>query len=163
VSDWPALLAWGLAGYLVGSISFARLVLGRVRPGHAVGIDDLAFGADGTQVAVRGVSATSVSIRAGRRWGFLVVLLDAGKVAAVALAAREISPGPDAGIVAATAAVTGYTDGTEKTGKGMDLDRRRAEAVRDYLVSRHGIDASRITTEAKGTGTRSANVKLIVP
>ncbi|MBI2212862.1 MAG: OmpA family protein [Acidobacteria bacterium] len=64
---------------------------------------------------------------------------------------------------AATAMVSGYTDGTEKTGEGNDLDRRRAEAVRDYLVSRHGIDASRITTEAKGTGSRSANVKLIVP
>ncbi|MFA6958000.1 MAG: OmpA family protein [Thermoanaerobaculia bacterium] len=65
---------------------------------------------------------------------------------------------------AATAAVTGYTDGTEKTGKGNDLDRRRAEAVRDYLVSRHGIDASRITTEAMGTDpARRANVKLIVP
>ena len=46
---------------------------------------------------------------------------------------------------------------------GNDLDRRRAEAVRDYLTSRHGIDASRINTEAKGVGTRSATVKLIVP
>lgn len=51
----------------------------------------------------------------------------------------------------ATAIVTGYTDGQEKTGPNADLDRRRAESVRDYLVSRHGIDASRITIEAKGT------------
>jgi len=64
---------------------------------------------------------------------------------------------------AASASIAGYFDGTEKTGKGMDLDRRRAEATRDYLVSRHGIDASRITTEAKGTGSRNATVKLIVP
>ncbi|MGK2858305.1 MAG: OmpA family protein, partial [Thermoanaerobaculia bacterium] len=63
----------------------------------------------------------------------------------------------------ATAMVGGMTDGTEKTGAGNDLDRRRAEAVRDYLVSRHGIDPSRITTEAKGTGSRSAKVTLIVP
>jgi outer membrane protein OmpA-like peptidoglycan-associated protein len=64
---------------------------------------------------------------------------------------------------AATASVGGFTDGTEKTGDGNDLDRRRAEAVRDYLVSRHGLDTSRITTEARGTGSASANVKLIVP
>jgi hypothetical protein len=32
-----------------------------------------------------------------------------------------------------------------------DLDRRRAEAVRDYLVTRHGIDPSRITVEGRGT------------
>lgn len=51
----------------------------------------------------------------------------------------------------ATALVIGYTDNKEATGANADLDRRRAEAVRDYLVSRHGIDASRITVEARGT------------
>lgn len=52
---------------------------------------------------------------------------------------------------AATAVVIGYTDDREQTGANKDLDRRRAEAVRDYLVSRHGIDPSRITVEARGT------------
>jgi len=46
-----------------------------------------------------------------------------------------------------TAIVIGYTDDREATGANADLDRRRAEAVRDYLVTRHGIDASRITVE----------------
>jgi len=46
-----------------------------------------------------------------------------------------------------TALVIGYNDDKESTGPNADLDRRRAEAVRDYLVSRHGIDASRITVE----------------
>ena len=48
-----------------------------------------------------------------------------------------------------TAVVIGYTDNRENTGAGHDLDRRRAEAVRDYLVSRHGIDPSRITVEGR--------------
>jgi outer membrane protein OmpA-like peptidoglycan-associated protein len=52
---------------------------------------------------------------------------------------------------AATALVIGYTDDRENTGPNRDLDRRRAEAVRDYLVSRHGIDPSRITVEGRGT------------
>lgn len=47
----------------------------------------------------------------------------------------------------ATAIVIGYTDDREATGAGSDLDRRRAEAVRDYLVTRHGIDPARITVE----------------
>ncbi len=47
----------------------------------------------------------------------------------------------------ATAIVIGYTDDRETTGPQSDLDRRRAEAVRDYLVTRHGIDPSRITVE----------------
>ena len=51
----------------------------------------------------------------------------------------------------ATALVIGYTDDRENTGPNADLDRRRAEAVRDYLVSRHGIDPSRITIEGRGT------------
>lgn len=50
-----------------------------------------------------------------------------------------------------TAVVIGYTDDREKAGANSDLDRRRAEAVRDYLVSRHGIDASRITVEGRGS------------
>lgn len=48
-----------------------------------------------------------------------------------------------------TALVIGYTDTRENTGPNNDLDRRRAEAVRDYLVSRHGIDPSRITVEGR--------------
>ncbi|HUJ15569.1 MAG TPA: OmpA family protein, partial [Thermoanaerobaculia bacterium] len=48
-----------------------------------------------------------------------------------------------------TAIVIGYTDSSEATGPNADLDRRRAEAVRDYLVSRHGIDPSRITIEGR--------------
>jgi len=51
----------------------------------------------------------------------------------------------------ATALVIGYTDDREQTGANRDLDRRRAEAVRDYLVTRHGIDPSRITVEGRGT------------
>jgi outer membrane protein OmpA-like peptidoglycan-associated protein len=48
-----------------------------------------------------------------------------------------------------TALVIGYTDDREATGPNADLDRRRAEAVRDYLVSRHGIDPTRITVEGR--------------
>jgi len=51
----------------------------------------------------------------------------------------------------ATALVIGYTDDRENTGPNADLDRRRAEAVKDYLVTRHGIDPSRITVEGRGT------------
>lgn len=51
----------------------------------------------------------------------------------------------------ATALVIGYTDDRENTGPNADLDRRRAEAVRDYLVTRHGIDPARITVEGRGT------------
>lgn len=57
----------------------------------------------------------------------------------------------------ATALVIGYTDDREQTGPNRDLDRRRAEAVRDYLVTRHGIDPSRITVEGRGVDTAGDN------
>lgn len=58
---------------------------------------------------------------------------------------------------AATALVIGYTDNQENTGPNRDLDRRRAEAVRDYLVSRHGIDPARITVEGRGVSDTGDN------
>ncbi len=77
---------------------------------------------------------------------------------------------------ASTAIVIGYTDNKEDAGPGSDLDRRRAEAVRDYLVSRHGIDPSRINVEEGGVSTTGDNataegrlenrrvvIRLIVP
>jgi OOP family OmpA-OmpF porin len=77
----------------------------------------------------------------------------------------------------ATALVIGYTDDREQTGPNADLDRRRAEAVRDYLVTRHGIDPARITVEGRGTSdpagdnttaegrlrNRRVVIKLILP
>ncbi|MEO8216448.1 MAG: OmpA family protein [Acidobacteriota bacterium] len=78
---------------------------------------------------------------------------------------------------AATALVIGYNDDKEATGPNSDLDRRRAQAVKDYLVSRHGIDPSRITVEghdgqeSAGDNTTAAGrlknrrvvVRLILP
>ena len=49
---------------------------------------------------------------------------------------------------AAEALIIGHTDSSENTGPYADLDRRRADAVRDYLVLQ-GVDASRISTEGR--------------
>jgi OmpA-OmpF porin, OOP family len=56
------------------------------------------------------------------------------------------------------AQVLGYTD----AGKGSDaskqrISEQRAQAVKNYLVSRHGIDPSRITTEGRGTQDSTGN------
>lgn len=108
MSEPVAIAVAALAGYLVGSISFARLVARVVTPAQPLGSDTFSYGADGAVVQVQGVSATSVSVRAGRRWGFVVALLDIGKAAAVTLAARLLDPTGDAYLVAATFAVVGH-------------------------------------------------------
>lgn len=75
----------------------------------------------------------------------------------------------------ATAAISGYTDGREKKADALSL--ARAEACRKYLVTRHGLDASRISVEGKGAtepaaeGTdaaarkqnRRATIKVTIP
>ncbi|HLF57796.1 MAG TPA: OmpA family protein, partial [Thermoanaerobaculia bacterium] len=50
----------------------------------------------------------------------------------------------------ATAQIIGHADTTGDPAANEALSRQRAEAARDYLVSRHGIDASRIRVEARG-------------
>jgi len=97
-----------LAGYLAGSVSFARVVGRLVAPSRPLGTDELTFGADGTVVEVSGVSATSISVRAGRRWGFAVSFLDIAKAAGVTLAVRLLDPAGEAYLAAAVFAVVGH-------------------------------------------------------
>jgi glycerol-3-phosphate acyltransferase PlsY len=59
-------------------------------------------------VEMQGISATSVSITAGRRWGLLVSVLDIAKAALVTLAFRLMAPDEPAYLVAATFAVAGH-------------------------------------------------------
>jgi outer membrane protein OmpA-like peptidoglycan-associated protein len=54
--------------------------------------------------------------------------------------------------LAATCTISASTDPKEKGGDHAALAKARAEAARDYLMKRHGIDGSRITAEAKGDG-----------
>lgn len=47
------------------------------------------------------------------------------------------------------AEVVGYTDSTGAPESNQVMSERRAEAVSEYLVTRHGIDPNRITTEGR--------------
>lgn len=53
--------------------------------------------------------------------------------------------------LSATCTIVGHADPKEK-GDVAALSAARAEAAKDYLVKRHGIDASRIQATSKGTG-----------
>ncbi|HMA16806.1 MAG TPA: OmpA family protein, partial [Thermoanaerobaculia bacterium] len=50
-----------------------------------------------------------------------------------------------------TAVISGYSDNVGSEESNLDISRRRAEAAREYLVTRHGIDPARITTVGKGS------------
>jgi outer membrane protein OmpA-like peptidoglycan-associated protein len=46
--------------------------------------------------------------------------------------------------------VIGYTDSSGSESANQRMSERRAEAVKEYLVTRHGIDSSLITVEGRG-------------
>jgi outer membrane protein OmpA-like peptidoglycan-associated protein len=50
-----------------------------------------------------------------------------------------------------TAVVTGYSDNAGSEEANLAISAKRAEAAKEYLVTRHGIDPNRITTGAKGS------------
>lgn len=50
-----------------------------------------------------------------------------------------------------TAVITGYTDNTGKEEANIAIAQKRADAAREYLVTRHGIDPNRLATAAKGS------------
>lgn len=49
------------------------------------------------------------------------------------------------------ALVLGYSDPSGSADANQRISEQRAEAVRNYLVTRHGIDPSRIRTEGRGS------------
>ena len=55
------------------------------------------------------------------------------------------------------AQVLGYTDNTGSPASQQKISEQRAQAVKNYLVTRHGIDPSRITTEGRGSADSTGN------
>jgi outer membrane protein OmpA-like peptidoglycan-associated protein len=64
------------------------------------------------------------------------------------------------------AQVIGYTDNTGSPASQQKISEQRAQAVKNYLVTRHGIDPSRITTEGRGaaeaTGTGANDRRVVI-
>ncbi|MFW5836620.1 MAG: OmpA family protein [Desulfovibrionaceae bacterium] len=59
--------------------------------------------------------------------------------------ARELAQRPELGVV-----VEGHTCNVGPDAVNLRLSRERAEAVREYLVDEHGVEASRITAVGRG-------------
>jgi hypothetical protein len=62
----------------------------------------------------------------------------------------------------ATVVITGYPDDGTASARRESLARQRAENAKAYLVDRHGIDASRITTQTDLTDTTHRGQAVIV-
>ena len=65
---WPALLA-ALIGYLCGSVSFARIVAHFVAPGRDLRDYESPIEGSAHTYRMQAVSATTVSMQMGNKWG----------------------------------------------------------------------------------------------
>jgi glycerol-3-phosphate acyltransferase PlsY len=96
------------SGYLLGSISFARLVTRTVRPGEAPAtvVIPLAQGDDVVESDL--ISASTARLQLGTRYGCLVALLDMAKVSLPTLAFRLWQPDAPYFLLAAAAGMVGH-------------------------------------------------------
>ena len=107
MSFWIGIAA-AVAGYLAGSIPFAAIIFRLF--GNGDRLQPLALEVPGTSEVLRSetVSATSVRLQLGTRYGCLTSLLDMAKAAAVTLAFRLAYPHKHYFLVAAGLAVVGH-------------------------------------------------------
>ena len=103
----PALLS-GVLGYLIGSISSARIVSRLAAP--QVDLSKTEFGIAGSEDKVESglVSATAVSIHAGPRLGFVTVVLDMLKIALPTLLVRSAYADAPYYLLTAAAGMVGH-------------------------------------------------------
>jgi glycerol-3-phosphate acyltransferase PlsY len=102
-------LAVGLAvaGYLIGAVSFARIVGRRIAPGEDLSKNTLNLPGDAT-IEYGGVSATSIAIRGGPKWGSFTGLLDMAKAFVPTLVVRLIWPDESYHLVVAVGTIVGH-------------------------------------------------------
>ncbi len=104
----PALAAaLALGAYLIGSVSFARIVGRRVVPDDDLSSTTLEL-PGGAEMAYKGVSATAIGARTGPRWGIVVGVGDIAKAFIPTLAVRLVWPDDSYHLIVAVAVVVGH-------------------------------------------------------
>lgn len=104
---WLAFFS-AFTGYLLGGISFARIVGARYMPGEDITATE--FGMVGTdkKFELKSVSATSIAMRGGAKLGCLTSILDMMKVFIPTLLMKMLSPESPYYLIVAAAGVAGH-------------------------------------------------------
>jgi glycerol-3-phosphate acyltransferase PlsY len=95
-------------GYLIGSVSFARLVGRLAAPHEDLTETELDVPGSPEKLRMEAVSATTVSMRIGARFGFLTVVLDMLKIALPVLVFKQLHPGTRYFLITATTGMIGH-------------------------------------------------------
>jgi glycerol-3-phosphate acyltransferase PlsY len=97
-----------VSGYLIGAISFARVVARIVAPGKDVTHTEMPIPGTDSTFRMNSVSATAVSIHLGPKYGCLTSLLDIVKVALPVAVFRFALPDQPYYLIAAVAGMVGH-------------------------------------------------------
>lgn len=100
-------LGAAVIGYLLGSISFGRIVARFVLDGEDITRTEIPDD-EGRTFEMTGTGATAIAFRAGPRWGCFTALLDIVKGAAAVLIAQAVWPDSQVYLVAGAAVVWGH-------------------------------------------------------
>lgn len=100
-------LLLGAAAYVVGAVSFARIVAGRVIPEEDISSTTMEL-IGGATIEYGGVSATAVGARTGPKWGIVVGLGDMLKAFLPVLAVRLIWPDESYHLFVAVMVIVGH-------------------------------------------------------
>lgn len=101
-------LVAAVLGYLLGSISFARIVTRLISPRVDVTQTQMAIPGMEEKMPLGAVSGTAVSIHLGPAWGMTTAALDMFKVTLPTLAFRLLYPGAPYFLIAALMGVVGH-------------------------------------------------------
>jgi glycerol-3-phosphate acyltransferase PlsY len=107
MSIWIALLSAAL-GYLLGSVSFARIFGRDVAAEDDLGRTAFEVAGSDKQFELRSISASSIAFRKGPKMGCATSILDMLKAALPTLAFRLLYPDQPYHLIAAAAAVAGH-------------------------------------------------------
>lgn len=102
-----ALIA-ALVGYLLGALSFARIIAKIAAPGEDISRTAFEIPGKDIKIDMTSVSATSVMMHTGPKYGCLTSILDMVKVSAPALYFMLMYPGDHYFLISALAGVAGH-------------------------------------------------------
>lgn len=97
-----------VGGYLIGTISFTRLIGRRVLPGEDLSETEYAIPGSDETTTYHGVSASTIIERSGWKWGLTVAVLDGLKALIPTLVLLLAYPESAAYAVAAAAVMVGH-------------------------------------------------------
>jgi acyl phosphate:glycerol-3-phosphate acyltransferase len=105
---WQYIVGALAVGYLIGSLSSARLAAALAQRPEALDGVELPVEGSSDAFRVRSQGATTVSLALGPRWGFLAMVLDMAKIAVPTYAVRLLLPAEPYYLLTAAAGMVGH-------------------------------------------------------